>query len=369
VRSLSVPRAAVMLALSISVAASLAACSASNETTDTGGTTGSSGTKLSGDLNGAGSTAQEAAMAVWKAGFQTANPDVTVNYDAVGSGGGRESFLSGAVAFAGSDAALTTVELAQAKKQCGSDAVEIPVYVSPIAVIFNVSGVDSLNLTPATMAQIFTGKITTWDDPAIKAENPDATLPSTTITPVHRSDDSGTTENFTDYLSQAASTDWTYGAVQTWPVQGGEAGDGTSGVVAAVTNGDGTIGYADASQAADLGQANVKVGSGYVGPSTEAASKVLDESKIETGRAPTDLAMTVNRTTASSGVYPIILISYQMTCQAQDSQAAADVIKAFESYVISADGQSAAAKQAGSAPLTDALRAKAQTAIDTITSK
>ncbi len=362
-RRLPAPRALIMAALSMSVAASVTACGASNENST------STTSKLSGDLNGAGSTAQEAAMTAWKAGFQTANPDVTVNYDALGSGGGRDAFLSGAVTFAGSDAALTTDELTQAKKQCGSDPVEVPVYVSPIAVIFNVSGVDSLSLTPQTLAQIFTGKITTWDDAAIKAENPDANLPSTAITPVHRSDDSGTTENFTDYLSQAAASDWSYGAVQTWPVQGGEAGDGTSGVVAAVTNGDGTIGYADASQAADLGQAKVKVGSTFVGPSADAASKVLDESSIESGRAATDLAMTVNRTTTSSGVYPVILISYQMMCQQQSSQSAADTIKAFESYVISSDGQSAAAKAAGSAPLTDTLRTKAQAAIDTITAK
>ncbi len=355
-----------MAALSMTVAASVAGCSASNESSSGGDpTTGA----LSGELNGSGSTAQEAAMTAWKAGFQTANPDVTVNYDAIGSGDGRDAFLSGAVAFAGSDAALSTDELVKAKKQCGSDPVEIPVYVSPIAVIYHISGVDKLDLAPATLAQIFTGKITTWDDPAIKAENPGVSLPSTTITPVHRSDDSGTTENFTDYLSQAASTDWTYGPIQTWPIKSGEAGNGTAGVVAAVTNGDGTIGYADASQAADLGQANVKVGSEYVGPSTEAASKILDESQIESGRAPTDLAMTVNRTTAASGVYPIVLISYQMTCQQQSSTATADLIKAFESYVISADGQDAAAKQAGSAPITEALRSKAQAAIDTITAK
>ena len=342
----------------------MTACGASNE--DSGDDTGST---LSGELNGSGSTAQEAAMAAWKAGFQTANPDVTVNYDAIGSGDGRDAFLSGAVAFAGSDAALDDDELAKAKTQCGSDPVEFPVYVSPIAVIYNVADVDSLQLSPSTLAQIFTGQITTWDDPAIVAENPDADLPSATITPVHRSDDSGTTQNFTDYLSQAAPDDWTDGPVQTWPIQGGEAANGTSSLVAAVTNGDDTIGYADASQAADLGQALVKVGSEYVGPSTEAASKVLDESTIVAGRPATDIAFEVNRTTEASGVYPIVLVSYQMTCQMQKSQAAADMIKAFETYVVSEDGQNAASDAAGSAPLTDALRQKAQTAIDTITAK
>lgn len=146
---------------------------------------------MSGTLNGSGSTTQEAAMTAWKAGFQTANSGVTVNYDAIGSGDGRDAFLSGAVSFAGSDAHLTDDEIAQAKRQCGSDPVEVPVYVSPIAIVYNLSGVDKLILTPATVADIFAGKITKWNDPAITAENPGTTLPAESITPVHRSDDSG----------------------------------------------------------------------------------------------------------------------------------------------------------------------------------
>jgi phosphate transport system substrate-binding protein len=340
----------------------MTACGASNESSG-----GSS--KLSGTLNGAGSTAQEAAMAAWKAGFQTTNPDVTVNYDAVGSGGGREQFLAGAVNFAGSDAYLTDDELTSAKKTCGSDPVEVPVYVSPIAVIYNLQGVDKLQLSPATVAEIFAGKITKWNDPAITAENSGTTLPATAITPVHRSDDSGTTQNFTDYLAQAAPSDWSYPAAQTWPVQGGEAGDGTSGVVAAVKGGDGTIGYADASQAGSLGIAMIKVGSAYVSPSADAASKVLDESKVVTGRPSTDIAIAVNRTSTTAGVYPIILISYQISCQKQKDQSSADLIKAFETYVVSSKGQQAAASAAGSAPISASLAQKAQTAIDTITTK
>lgn len=339
----------------------MTACGAANEGSGNGG--------LSGTLNGSGSTAQEAAIAAWQAAFQTKNADATINYDGIGSGGGRDAFLGGQVQFAGSDAYLTTDEVASAKKQCGSDPVEVPVYVSPIAVVYHLPDVSKLTLTPATLADIFAGKITTWDDPAIKRENAGVTLPSTTITPVHRSDDSGTTENFTDYLAQAAPNDWTYPASQTWPLQSGEAGNGTSGVIAAVNAGEGSIGYADASQAGDLGKALIKVGSAAVGPSASAASKVLDESQQESGRPATDIAINVNRTTTSAGVYPIILISYQIMCQKQSSQAAADLLKGFETYVVSSEGQQAAAKAAGSAPLTSALSAKAQAAIDTITAK
>jgi phosphate transport system substrate-binding protein len=355
--------------LSLGVALAMTACGASNEDSGDDDTTPSDGPSVSGTLNGAGSTAQEAAMAAWKKGFQTENSGVTVNYDAVGSGGGREQFLAGAVNFAGSDAYLSDEELVTAQKTCGGDPVEVPVYVSPIAVIYNLDGVDKLQLSPETLADIFAGRITKWNDSSIASENAGVTLPDLDITPVHRSDDSGTTQNFTDYLAQAAPDNWTSPASQTWPVQGGEAGDGTSGVVAAVAGGTGTIGYADESQAGDLGKALIKVGSDYVGPSAEAAGKVLDESDVVSGRPPTDIAIQVNRTSTTADVYPIILVSYQMVCQKQADEDAANLIKAFETYVVSSAGQQAAAAAAGSAPIPDSLAQKAQAAIDTITAK
>src|SRR4051812_29195651 len=164
----------------------------------------SDGPQLNGTLNGAGSSAQEAAQGAWQSGFQSANPDVTVNYDPVGSGGGREQFLAGGVDFAGSDSYLADDELASSKKVCnGQTALEVPSYVSPIALVYNLAGVDNLQLSAKTAASIFAGKITTWDDPAIKADNPDAKLPSDRIVPVHRADESGTTDNFTQWLSGA----------------------------------------------------------------------------------------------------------------------------------------------------------------------
>jgi phosphate transport system substrate-binding protein len=368
VKSNPLPRAFVLGAASLSVVLGLSACGASNEDTTTDSS--STANPVSGDLNGAGSSAQESAMTAWKAGFQTANPDATVNYDAVGSSGGREQFIAGGVLFAGSDSYLSDEELTAAADQCGGPAIEFPVYVSPIAVIYNLPGVDDLQLSPETLAKIFAGDITTWDDDAIAADNPDADLPSTTVSPVHRSDGSGTTANFTDYLDQVDSTDWTYGPTDEWPIKSGEGAEGTSGVVAAVTKGEGTIGYADESQAGDLGQALIEVGAEYVAASADAASKILDESTPVEGRdEATDLALVVNRTSDTAGVYPIILISYQMVCSTYGDQDTVDLVKAFASYVISADGQDTAAGQAGSAPITDALRTKAQAAIDTIAVK
>jgi phosphate transport system substrate-binding protein len=373
VRRTSLPRAATLGAVALTVALGLSACGASNEDDPGTGSDNTDGSALSGDLDGAGSSAQEAAVGAWRSGFQTANSGVTINYDPAGSSAGREQLIAGGVQFAGSDSYLSDEELASAEATCGGPAIEYPVYVSPIAIIYNLEGVDNLQLSPETLGAIFAGDITTWDDSAIASENPDADLPSDAITPVHRSDGSGTTANFTDYLSKASGGSWSFDPDDEWPVKGaaaGEGAEGTSGVVAAVQGGKGTIGYADESQAGDLGQAAIKVGDSYNTPSPEAASAILDESTPVPGRdTATDLAIDVNRTSTTEGVYPIVLISYQLVCSTYADQGTADLVKAFGSYVISEEGQNAAASAAGSAPITDDLRTKAQAAIDTITGK
>ncbi|WP_254781897.1 phosphate ABC transporter substrate-binding protein PstS [Modestobacter sp. DSM 44400] len=362
------------MAVSAALAGTLAltACGASNESSGTaasgGGSSASSAPQLSGTLVGAGSSAQQAAMQGWTAGYTTVQPGVTVNYDPVGSGGGRSQFLAGGTDFAGSDAALGDEELTQAQDRCGRGGVfELPDYISPIALVYNLPGVDDLNLAPATIAGIFTGAITSWNDPAITADNPDANLPSTPITAVHRSDKSGTTENFTDYLAAVAPDVWIGGAVQEWPVPSGEAGAQTSGLVAAVQSGEGAIGYADESQAGDLSVANVKVGSDYVAPSAEAAAAVVENSPKVSGRGEYDLAIELQRDTTGSGEYPIVLVSYHIGCIRYDNQDTAELAKSFFGYVVSEDGQQAAADAAGSAPISDTLREQAQGAVDAIT--
>jgi phosphate transport system substrate-binding protein len=349
----------------LAMASTLAACGGdSNGAEGNTGSTGGGG--LSGTVSAGGSSAQEAAMAAWRSGFQTDNPSVTINYEPVGSGGGREQFTSGGYPFAGTDSYLDDTELKAAQKQCGAAPIEVPTYVSPIAVIYNVPGVDDLKLDAETLAGIFAGKITTWNDPAITTLNPDADLPSDAISPVHRSDESGTSENFTAYLSEAAPDAWTYGSVGEWPLKSGEGAQGTSGVVSAVTNGSGTIGYADESQAGDLSKASIKVGSEYVGPTADAASKILDISPAAKGQPKTSMAVEVDRKTSDSGVYPIVLVSYVVACPSYSDQSTADIVKGFLSYVVSPEGQQAAAKAAGSAPLSDQLSQKAATLVDQI---
>jgi phosphate transport system substrate-binding protein len=365
---LSTKSRAIPVAMALAGSLALAACGASNESSSSSASGSNSAAALSGSLSGAGSTAQQAAMQGWTAGFNAMQPKVTVNYDPVGSGGGREQFLSGGVQFAGSDSPLSADELTKSKSLCGTDGVfELPDYISAIAVVYHVPGVDKLNLKPATIAKIFAGSITKWNDPAIAADNAGTTLPDLAISPVHRSDKSGTTKNFTDYLAKAGGGSWTKGAVDTWPISGGEAAAGTSGVISAVTAGKGTIGYADESQAGKLGIAKIGVGSSFVAPSAAAAAKVVEGSKVMSGRGKYDFAYEINRTTTSADEYPIVLVSYHIGCIQNKDKTTAELLKAFLGYVISSEGQQAAAKAAGSAPISDAVRTQSQTAVNAIT--
>jgi phosphate transport system substrate-binding protein len=369
VKITSLRRVAAPTAVALALGLGLSACGAGNEKKASGGTSAASGTTLSGTLNGAGSSAQEAAQGAWAAGFQSANSGVTVNYDPSGSGAGVEQFLAGGIQFAGSDSFLTDEQLASSKKVCnGAAAIEVPDYISPIALVYNLPGVDKLQFSPATVGAIFAGKITKWNDAAIKADNPGVTLPSTTISPVHRSDDSGTTNNFTDYLSQAASSTWKYPAAQTWPLKSGEGAQGTSGVIESVTNGKGTIGYADASQAGKLSVASIKVGSAFVAPTAAAAATAADVSPPVSGRsAATDMAIQVDRKTTAAGAYPLVLISYVIACPSYKDATAAALVKNYLTYVVGSDGQAAAAKTAGSAPLSSKLSSGASAAVAKIT--
>jgi phosphate transport system substrate-binding protein len=323
---------------------------------------------LSGDFAGAGSSAQGSAQESWIAAFQTANEKVNITYDPAGSGAGRTQFIAGGVAFAGSDSYLSDDELKKTFAACAPSTLpfEVPNYISPIAVIYNVEGVKSLNLDAATLAKIFAGKITKWNDSAIAALNAGTTLPDLAITAVHRSDKSGTTKNFTDYLNKVDAADWSAKASDVFPFKTGEGAQGTSGVVSAVKSGKGTIGYADLSKATGLGVANIKVGDKFVAPTAEGAAKVVAESTVVSGRDAADLAFTINRETTDPTHYPLVLVSYIIGCQTYADAKVAPLVKAYATYMVSAEGQAVAAKAAGSAPLTAELSKKATDILATI---
>jgi phosphate transport system substrate-binding protein len=349
-------------------ALTLTACGSDNATNSPTGAQ-PTGAKVTGTLTGIGSSAQAAAMDVWKTNFATANQGATIQYSPDGSGAGRKAILDGSAQFAGSDAFLKDEELTKSKELCGPEgAIDIPVYISPIAIAFNVPDVTELNLDAPTAAKIFRGEIAKWNDPAIAALNPDAKLPDLKVTPVSRSDDSGTTDNFTEYLAAAAPEVWKDKADGIWPASlKGENAKGTSGVVKTVTDTPGAVTYADDSAVGGkLGTAKIKVGSEFVKISAEAAAKAVDAGKPVEGRADTDHAIELDRTTTESGAYPIVLVSYHVVCATYDKQETVDLVKAFEKYVVSEEGQKAAAESAKSAPLSAALTEKATKAIESI---
>ncbi|MDA2809755.1 phosphate ABC transporter substrate-binding protein PstS [Nocardiopsis sp. RSe5-2] len=323
-----------------------------------------------GTLSGAGASSQENAMATWKAAYEGACEGTTVQYDSVGSGAGRSQFIDGAVSFAGSDAALDEQETEQAVERCdGAEVVNLPAYISPIAVVFNLEGVDSLNLSPETIAGIFDQKITKWNDDAIAEDNPDVELPDTDIVPVNRSDESGTTENFVAYLSEAAGDAWPHEVSGDWPIDPVEAAQGSSGVVSAVEGGQGTIGYVDASHVGELGTAAVGVGDDFVEYSPEAAAAIVDASPKREENSDNDHAIELDYTSDDTSAYPIVLVSYEVACMVYGDQNEADLVKSYLSYVVSEEGQQAVAEEAGSAPLSDQTRESLQGTIDQISAE
>ena len=359
----------------VAMLTALAACG-DNTAAPTGDNTGNSNTSsaeaISGEFKGARAPPQQAAVEAWAAGFQGTNPDAKIGYDPSGSGAGVSTFLTGATAWAGSDAALSADQIEQSKSVCASGtAFDIPVYISPIAVVFNLKGVSDegkhVNMDAETIAKIFDGKITTWNDPAIQDQNPDLELPATPITVVHRSDKSGTTQNFVSYFIDTVPDAWPYELSENWPNEVGQGAKGTSGVISTVQQADGTIGYADFSQVGDLGTVAVKVGEEYVEISAEAGSKVIDDSELDSSaEGENRVVVKLNHSTSAEGAYPIVLVSYDIACPAYKDADTAKFVKSWLTYVVSEEGQQTASQNAGSAPLPDSLRETVMQSIDAI---
>jgi phosphate transport system substrate-binding protein len=206
-------RHGILVGLALTATFALAACGSdnnSNPPANSGGSGAPSSNPIacaSGTLNAQGSTAQQNAINQWVKDYQTACSGANIVYQGTGSGAGQQAFIAGTADFAGSDSALAAADQPKADARCKTGpAIHLPMAVGPIAVVYNVQGVTGLQLKPETLAKIFAGKVTTWNDASIKADNPSANLPSTKITTVHRSDSSGTSDNFTKYLGTVEAT-------------------------------------------------------------------------------------------------------------------------------------------------------------------
>jgi phosphate transport system substrate-binding protein len=320
-----------------------------------------------GTLNAQGSSAQKNAMAEWIKAYQQKCAGTTINYEASGSGAGIQAFIAGTADFAGSDSALKPEEQPQADAKCtGGQALNLPMVIGPVAVVYNVTGVDNLQLKPATLAKIFAGKVTKWDDAAIKADNPDAKLPSTAIQAVHRSDESGTTDNFTKYLSKTAKADWTFDHAKAWKAPGGVGAAKSDGMASKVKSTEGSIGYVELSYAenASLKMAKVQNGAGeFTALTAESAGKTIAGAKIE-GQG-NDLKMSIDYKTTEAGAYPIVLVTYEIVCSKGLAADKLPLVKGLLSHAASTEGQ-AALTELGYAPLPDSVRSKVETAVKSL---
>jgi phosphate transport system substrate-binding protein len=309
----------------------------------------------SGRILGQGSSAQANAVSAWIRNYQVSCADATIEYSSVGSGAGLDAFIAGTGNFAGTDSPLSAADQPRADARCaGAPALHLPMVVGPIALAYNVAGVDALRLAPDTIARIFSGRTTSWNDPSVVRDNPGVSLPATPIRTVHRSDNSGTTDNFTKFLAATAKSDWSHGSGSAWKAPGGLAQRGSNRVVSTIERSDGAIGYVEASYARfhNLPTASVaNAGGEFVALTDEAAGRMVDGAKI-TGTAG-DLQLSIDYRTATTGAYPLVLVTYEVVCKT----GAPALVKSFLTYASSAAGQSAATRL-GYAPLPSALRVK-----------
>ncbi|KRE44113.1 phosphate ABC transporter substrate-binding protein PstS [Knoellia sp. Soil729] len=374
---MKIQRLGAMASLALVGSIALAGCGSDNNTgSDTGETAASATGAASSDdcfdgtLNAEGSSAQKNAFEEVGAKFSAKCTGATVNYNPSGSGAGIKQFLAGQVDFAGSDSALKTVEkdgkveADEAAKACGSPAWNLPMVTGPIAVAYNVKGVDKLTLTPAVTADIFQGKITTWNDPKIAAINSGVNLPATAIKVFFRSDESGTTENFTKYLKAAAEANWPGEPAKTWDGKG-EGKAKSAGVAEGVKSTDGGITYVEWSYAKDndLGVAAIDNGAGAVQLSSESVGKAVATAK-QTGTG-NDLALKLDYATKEAGAYPINLVTYEIVCSKGKDPQKQKNIKAFLTYFGSEEAQKAI-EEIGYAPLPTEVQTKVEAAIDAI---
>ncbi|WP_406858919.1 phosphate ABC transporter substrate-binding protein PstS [Streptomyces sp. HUAS MG47] len=295
----------------------------------------------SGLVNGSGSSAQQNAMKRWMHQYQLACPGVRLAYNPLGSGAGVAQFRRGATTFGGTDQALSDEDRGVSPDVCGGGkAIDIPMVGGPIAIGYNVPGVPELVLDAPTLAKVFDTRITRWDHPAIKRLNPEAKLPDLPIVPVHRADDSGSTQNLNAYLTGAAGSAWPYPAEKKWQARGGHSANGSDGVATAVTQTEGTIGYFELSFAMKRKIDTVQIATGApepVPPTTESASLGIASAKV-VGKGG-DLALEFDYRTKAEGAYPIVLVTYEIVCATGNRPDSLPALKSFLAYAASAEGQ------------------------------
>ena len=318
---------------------------------------------FSSSLSAAGSTAQQNVMQQAISGYQNKCNGAKISYNGTGSGAGITSFLAKQIDFAGSDSALrpSKGETDKAKTACGSEALDIPMIAKPIAISYNLQNVDKLNLTPTLIARIFSGKIIKWNDSTIAAENKGVALPSIAISVFFRSDSSGTTDNFSNYMNTTDPTDWPNSHAKSWTGKVGQGKAKTAGVASAVKSTEGGIGYVEWDYVAQnkLSMATLN----DVVLTAESADKAVAAATV-TGTG-NDLTLKLDYKTSAAGAYPIILMSYEIACSKYSDTTKGKSVKAFLSYMASPALQNSLSS-VGAAPLPSDIQNKVVDTINTI---
>jgi phosphate transport system substrate-binding protein len=358
VRIQGVTTAGVALVAALSLAACSSSGSSSSSSSNSDSSSGSSA--LTGTLNGSGSTLQLTFQQAAISAFKSVQPKMTVNYGAGGSGKGRTDLAAGTVSYAGSDSPIPSAETANFK---GKTVLYFPDVIAPITLSYNLSGVSKpLQLSAPVIAGIFQGKIKTWNNSQIKADNPGVTLPSTPIAIAVRSDSSGTTANFSQFLVTAAGSAWTLGTSSTitWPANS-HAGNGNGGVAQIIKSTPGAIGYVDYStaKASGLTFASIKNKDGnYVAPSSASASAAASQVTV----APNLTFSAIWAPGATS--YPITAQSWILVYQTQPNTNDAKMLQAWIGYLVGT-GQSLL-PSLGFAPLPASIDQMAKTQLSKI---
>ena len=353
-----------LAARAIGVAAALtvtvAACGSDNNATNTSSTDTAC---ASGSLTGQGSTFQQNIEKQWTSDFAGKCSGAQISYTGTGSGAGIQQFGSGTIDYAGSDVTMKPDEQSAADKRCKGKAITFPVTAGGIAIIYNVKNVTSLSLSAKTLAGIFQGTITTWDDKQIQADNPGVTLPKTAVKSFHRADGSGTTSVFSKFEAALAGSDWKLGSDKTlnWPA--GQAAKGSDGVTAGVKQTDGGITYAEVSFAKQnsLPTAKVKGAGDFTELTGASVSQSIDSGFTVSGTG-NDVSGALDFSKMTG--YPISTVSYAIVCQKYGDAGKGKLISKFFTYVVT-DGQ-AAADQLGFAPLPQSLVEKSKAAAGSV---
>ncbi|MFJ5870956.1 phosphate ABC transporter substrate-binding protein PstS [Dietzia maris] len=363
-------RTGALLGLAALTTAGLAACSDDNAgTNDTAQNVAGVECEGKPNLNASGSSAQNNAMTIFANSYATSCEGQTIDYNSNGSGAGVKEFIGGQTDFGGSDSALKEDEYPQAEQRCESPAWNLPAVFGPIAVAYNLDGVE-LSLSGSTIAQIFNGEITTWNDPAIAAENEGVELPEQDITVIFRSDESGTTDNFQKYLVAASDGAWTQEAGKTFNGGVGEGAKGNEGVSAAIGQTPGTITYTEWSYAKNQGLSMAKVitpaDAEGVELNAETAGTTIDSAKLQ-NEGTNDLVIDTSSfyVPETAGAYPILMPTYEIVCSEYPDAETAAAVKAFLNVAVSESVQGELEGE-GYIPVPDAFRGKLTDAIDAI---